>query len=157
MAHTNETTFYHLPQYVGSDIVNPLVDTNNAYDTIDTAMADHEDRIAALEAGGGSAATATLSAKGLTFSFRKNGNCCHVDVTGVLTATIVDDTAWSETVAEGFRPAVASSSVPVFPADIYNTGLGIGIATTGAISADSAVGTIPLGATIKCTFDYPVA
>lgn len=38
MSHTNETTYYNLPQYVGSDIINPLVDTNGAYEQIDTVM-----------------------------------------------------------------------------------------------------------------------
>ena len=38
MSHTNETTHYQLPQYVGTDILNPLVDTNGAYQTIDETM-----------------------------------------------------------------------------------------------------------------------
>ena len=157
MAYSSSTTNYHLPQYAGTDKINPLVDTNGAYLTIDTTMGDFETRIAAIEAGGGSATTGTLSSKGLTFSFRKNGNCCHVDVAGVLTATIEDDVAWSETVAATFRPAVASVSVPVYPPDIYNAGIGIKINTDGSIVADSAVGTIPLSATIKHSFDYPLA
>lgn len=151
------TENYHLPQYAGSDIVNPLVDTNGAYLTIDTTMKDHEDRVAALEAGGGSATTGTLTSKNLTFSFRKNGNCCHVDVAGTTSATIENNSTWSETVAETFRPAVDATSVPVFPADINNNGLGITIATTGAISSKTSVGTIAVGAAIKCSFDYPVA
>lgn len=43
MAHTNETPNYHLPQYVGTDIINPLVDTNGAYSAIDTALKDIAD------------------------------------------------------------------------------------------------------------------
>ena len=38
MSHTNETLHYHLPQYVGTDIINPLVDTNGAYADIDEAI-----------------------------------------------------------------------------------------------------------------------
>ncbi len=38
MAHTNQTAHYHLPQYVGTDIANPLTDTNGAYEAIDTAI-----------------------------------------------------------------------------------------------------------------------
>jgi len=155
--HTNSTEYYNLPQYTGNDIINPLVDTNGAYETIDTTMKDFEDRITDLENSGGGSSSTTLTAKGLTFSFKKNGNCCHVDVTGTLTATIVDDTNWSETVAEDYRPASTTVSVPVFPANIYNEGLGIIIASTGVISADSSVGTIPVDTVIKCTFDYPVA
>lgn len=154
----NYTENYHLPQYVGSDMVNPLVDTNDAYSEIDTTMADHESRIAAIEQGGGSSTTGTLTAKGLTFSFRKNGNCCHVDVNGTLTATIETDVTWSGVEVENpFVPAIATRSVPVFPCDIYNNGLGIAINTSGAISAKSGVGTIPIGATISCSFDYPIA
>ena len=36
--HTNKTTYYDLPQYVGTDIINPLTDTNGAYEAIDTAI-----------------------------------------------------------------------------------------------------------------------
>ena len=43
MSHTNETPNYHLPQYVGTDIINPLVDTNGAYSAIDTALKDISD------------------------------------------------------------------------------------------------------------------
>ena len=41
--HTNETPNYHLPQFVGTDIINPLVDTNGAYSAIDTALKDISD------------------------------------------------------------------------------------------------------------------
>ena len=43
MAHTNSTTNYGLPQYVGSDIINPLTDTNGAYETIDTQLKANAD------------------------------------------------------------------------------------------------------------------
>lgn len=38
MSHTNETQYYGLPQYIGTDIINPLTDTNEAYEAIDTAL-----------------------------------------------------------------------------------------------------------------------
>ena len=38
--HTNSTTYYNLPQFVGTDIVNNLTDTNGAYQTIDSTMHD---------------------------------------------------------------------------------------------------------------------
>lgn len=47
MSSTNKTTYYELPQFVDSDIFNPLVDDNDAYDKIDTAL--HQ--IAEAEAG----------------------------------------------------------------------------------------------------------
>ena len=40
MSHTNETTYYQLPQFIGTDIINPLTDTNGAYSAIDTALHD---------------------------------------------------------------------------------------------------------------------
>lgn len=56
MSHTNETPNYGLPQYVGTDILNPLVDTNDAYEKIDTALkniadgvVDNDTRLDALE------------------------------------------------------------------------------------------------------------
>ena len=38
MSSTNKTTYYELPQFVDNDIFNPLVDDNDAYDKIDTAL-----------------------------------------------------------------------------------------------------------------------
>lgn len=45
MSHTNVTPNYNLPQYVGTDIINPLTDTNDAYSAIDTAMKDIADGV----------------------------------------------------------------------------------------------------------------
>jgi hypothetical protein len=44
--HTNKTTNYELPQFVGSDIINPLTDLNGAFQTIDGAMKENADDIA---------------------------------------------------------------------------------------------------------------
>ena len=41
--HTNKTTNYELPQFVGSDIINPLTDFNDAFQTIDTQMKSNAD------------------------------------------------------------------------------------------------------------------
>lgn len=38
--HTNSTSYYNLPQFVDTDIVNDLTDTNGAYQTIDSTMHD---------------------------------------------------------------------------------------------------------------------
>lgn len=38
MSHAGQTLHYQLPQYAGTDIINPLVDTNDAYETIDEAI-----------------------------------------------------------------------------------------------------------------------
>lgn len=58
MSHTNHTHYYELPQYVGSDIINPLVDTNGAYETIDETMHN-----IASEAAQNTADVATLQSK----------------------------------------------------------------------------------------------
>lgn len=47
MSSTNKTTYYELPQFVDNDIFNPLVDDNDAYSKIDTALHN----IADAEAG----------------------------------------------------------------------------------------------------------
>lgn len=41
--HTNKTTNFELPQFVGSDIINPLTDFNDAFSTIDTQMKSNAD------------------------------------------------------------------------------------------------------------------
>lgn len=48
MAHTNQTAHYHLPQYVGTDIINPLTDTNGAYEAIDTALYEQGQGVAGV-------------------------------------------------------------------------------------------------------------
>lgn len=60
MAHTNETVNYHLSQFVGTDIPNPLVDYNGDMEKIDTAIKNVADsavseggRITALETQNG--------------------------------------------------------------------------------------------------------
>lgn len=61
MAYSNTTPNYDLPQYIGTDIPNPLTDFNGAMSTIDTTMKNIADGvgasdadIAALEAQNGS-------------------------------------------------------------------------------------------------------
>jgi hypothetical protein len=68
MAHTNQTAHYHLPQYVGTDIINPLTDTNGAYEAIDTAIYEvgttatgMADDIAALKIQNGNSALDTTA------------------------------------------------------------------------------------------------
>ena len=66
--HTNSTTYYNLPQFVGTDIVNDLTDTNGAYSAIDSAIHDvassiGEDsaKIAALKAQNGDSVLTTTA------------------------------------------------------------------------------------------------
>lgn len=68
MAHTNETVNYHLSQFVGTDIPNPLVDYNGDMGKIDTAIKNVADsavsesgRITALETQNGSEVLATTA------------------------------------------------------------------------------------------------
>lgn len=50
MSSTNKTTYYELPQYVESDIFNPMADDNDAFSKIDTAL--HDISEVASSAGG---------------------------------------------------------------------------------------------------------
>ena len=68
MAHTNETVNYHLSQFVGTDIPNPLVDYNGDMSKIDTAIKNVADsavseggRITALETQNGSETLTTTA------------------------------------------------------------------------------------------------
>lgn len=68
MAHTNETVNYHLSQFVGTDIPNPLVDYNGDMEKIDTAIKNVADsavsqtsRIVALETQNGDTPLATTA------------------------------------------------------------------------------------------------
>lgn len=58
--HTNSTPNYNLPQFVGSDIINPLTDFNDAFSTVDTTMKN----IADAESTDASAITALQTAVG---------------------------------------------------------------------------------------------
>lgn len=68
MAHTNETVNYHLSQFVGTDIPNPLVDYNGDMSKIDTAIKNVADsavseggRITALETQNGNEVLTTTA------------------------------------------------------------------------------------------------
>ena len=50
MAYSNTTPNYDLPQYVGTDIPNPLTDFNGAMSTIDTTMKNIADGVGASDA-----------------------------------------------------------------------------------------------------------
>ena len=47
MSSTNKTANYNLPQFVGSDIINPLTDFNGAFQTIDAQMKSNADGVSA--------------------------------------------------------------------------------------------------------------
>lgn len=68
MAHTNETTNYHLSQFIGADIPNPLTDYNGDMEKIDTAIKNVADsavsdsaRVTALETQNGDAVLTTTA------------------------------------------------------------------------------------------------
>ena len=50
MAYSNTTPNYDLPQYIGTDIPNPLTDFNGAMSTIDTTMKNIADGVGASDA-----------------------------------------------------------------------------------------------------------
>ena len=68
MAHTNETANYHLSQFVGTDIPNPLTDYNGDMEKIDTALktvadsaVSEDSRVTALETQNGSEVLTTTA------------------------------------------------------------------------------------------------
>ena len=63
MAHTNQTEHYNLPQFVGSDIPSWLVDVNQAYTAIDSAIYDAKNTADVASDTAGSAGTVAEDAK----------------------------------------------------------------------------------------------
>ena len=64
MAHTNQTGHYNLPQFVGSDIPSWLVDVNQAYAEIDSAIYAAKNTADVASNTAGSANTVAQDAKG---------------------------------------------------------------------------------------------
>lgn len=64
MAHTNQTEHYNLPQFVGSDIPSWLVDVNQAYTAIDSAIYAAKNTADVASNTAGSASTVAQDAKG---------------------------------------------------------------------------------------------
>lgn len=64
MAHTNQTEHYQLPQFIGSDIPSWLVDVNQAYTAIDTAIYAAKNTADVASNTAGSASTVAQDAKG---------------------------------------------------------------------------------------------
>lgn len=63
MAHTNQTEHYNLPQFVGSDIPSWLVDVNQAYTAIDSAIYAAKNTADVASNTAGSASTVAQDAK----------------------------------------------------------------------------------------------
>ena len=63
MAHTNQTEHYDLPQFVGSDIPSWLVDVNQAYTAIDSAIYTAKNTADVASNTAGSASTVAQDAK----------------------------------------------------------------------------------------------
>ena len=64
MAHTNQTEHYELPQFIGSDIPSWLVDVNQAYTAIDSAIYTAKNTADVASNTAGSANTVAQDAKG---------------------------------------------------------------------------------------------
>ena len=62
MGHTNSTTNYALPQFIGTDKPAWLTDVNNAYSAIDTAIKNAQDDATQAISDAGSASTAAGNA-----------------------------------------------------------------------------------------------
>lgn len=64
MAHTNQTEHYELPQFIGSDIPSWLVDVNQSYTAIDSAIYTAKNTADVASNTAGSANTVAQDAKG---------------------------------------------------------------------------------------------
>lgn len=63
MAHTNQTEHYNLPQFIGSDVPSWLVDVNQAYTAIDSAIYTAKNTADVASNTAGSASTVAQDAK----------------------------------------------------------------------------------------------
>lgn len=100
--------------------------------------------------------TESITDKGLDIDFTKKCGWVYVNISGTLTADIVDDTAWSETIPTGFEPMFDVSSTPNFPTDITNSLLSIVMLDDGTIKGMTANSvTIQTGESVNCKLVYP--
>lgn len=89
MSHSSSTAHYNLPQYAGTDIINPLTDTNDAYEKIDTALYNQGQSAAAVESditalktkvGTASLDTAAQDLSGAVNELKSGADATNVDL-----------------------------------------------------------------------------
>lgn len=84
MAHTNSTSHYNLPQFIGTDKPSWLTDINNAFDSIDTAI--YEASQSGDGGGGGGSDYVLPVATKTSLGGVKIGDGLAIDANGLLSA-----------------------------------------------------------------------
>ena len=150
MAYSNTTPNYDLPQYVGTDIPNPLTDFNGAMSTIDTTMKNIADGvgasdadIAALKAQNGDEQLTTTAQ---TLSGAANELDAAVDgIDSRLTTVETNQTADESTLAT----AVANLSTVVGKVSALETQNGNAVLTTTAQTLSGAINELDADASVE--------
>lgn len=135
MAHTNETVNFHLSQFVGTDIPNPLTDYNGDMVKIDTAIKNVADeavaevgRIVALETQNGSE---TLDTTAQTLSGAVNE--LKGDVDGIDTRLT---TAEGKLIADESTLATAVGNISTLAGKVSAVETKVGTAVLDTVAAD---------------------
>ena len=131
---------------------------NTTAQTISGAINELDSRLDDVENFNGSGSTSLLT-KGLTIAFKRKAGWVYANVTGTLTDTITNGTAWNEIVPVGYRPSFdAPSSIPNLPTDITNSLLSLTFESDGVVRGYTAnAATIQNGQTVNCKLIYPCA
>lgn len=137
MAHTNSTPNYELPQFVGSDILNPLTDLNGAFSDIDTDMKNIADAAGAAGDGVTALGTRMNTAEGkITALETQNGTEVLTTTAQTLSGAINEIDAEINTANTGILARVNTLSN-----DINNESTGLKVKVNALEEADTAIET----------------
>ncbi len=118
MAHTNQTEHYNLPQFVGSDIPSWLVDVNQAYAAIDSAIYAAKNAADVASNTAGSANTVAQDAKNAAEVATTTANSAKAIAEGN-TAQIADVSKKAGNWILGQVIAIGTSTLTVTNANIH--------------------------------------
>ena len=118
MAHTNQTEHYNLPQFIGSDIPSWLVDVNQAYTAIDSAIYAAKNAADVASNTAGSANTVAQDAKGAAEVATTTANSAKAIAEGN-TAQIADVSKKAGNWILGQVIAIGTSTLTVTNANIH--------------------------------------
>ena len=118
MAHTNQTEHYTLPQFIGSDIPSWLVDVNQAYTAIDSAIYAAKNTADVASNTAGSANTLAQNAKQAAEAATATANSAKAIAEGN-TAQIADVSKKAGNWILGQVIAIGTSTLTVTNANIH--------------------------------------
>lgn len=124
MAHTNSTTNYGLPQWIGTDKPTFLGDFNRAFSDIDTAMKNNSDAATSAVSTANSAATAATTASTNATTALNTANSAATDAaTAVTTAGAADTKATQALAAASTAETAAAANTITNLAPAYDSTL----------------------------------